>query len=95
MDSSLSDSATKSAISEYSEYIQYLISVILLFVFYKKFISSNEISLNVGSTEGKSENNSQSVGVSNEDFDYEDFSPSVSKSKLKNKIRKKNDECIS
>jgi flagellar M-ring protein FliF len=84
VDDVLINASTKSMISEYSEYIQYLISAILLFVFYKKFIANNEINLNVGSSEAKE---SEKVGVSNEDFDYEDFNPSVSNSRLKNKIR--------
>jgi flagellar M-ring protein FliF len=33
----------KTVLQEFSEYIQYLIAAILLFVFYKKFISKNEI----------------------------------------------------
>ena len=83
-DLGLAGISTKTAISEYSEYIQYLISGILLLVFYKKFISNNEINLAVDSkvTEQK-----ETVGVADEDFEYEDFNPSVSKNRLKNKIR--------
>ena len=85
LESGLSSSATKSIISEFGEYIQYLISAILLFVFYKKFIASNEINLAVSSTQENKE--TQNVGVSDENFDYEDFNPSVSKNKLKTKVR--------
>jgi len=77
---------TRTAISEYSEYIQYLISAILLLVFYKKFISNNEINLAVDSS-GASIKSKEKVGVADEDFEYEDFNPAVSKNRLKNKIR--------
>ena len=83
-DSEIATAATKTAISEYGEYIQYLISAILLFIFYKKFISNNEINLSVNSS---SEGNKEKIGVADEDFEYEDFNPSVSKNRLKNKIR--------
>ena len=78
--------ATRTAISEYSEYIQYLISAILLLVFYKKFISNNEINLAVD-TSGAVSKAKEKVGVADEDFEYEDFNPAVSKNRLKNKIR--------
>ena len=70
-------------IKDYSEYIQYIISAILLFVFYKKFIASNEIDLSSGEPTIKKEK----VGVSDEDFDYEEFNPSIARNKLKNKVR--------
>ncbi len=38
-------SMIKSIFKEFGEYIQYLIAAILLFVFYKKFIASNEITI--------------------------------------------------
>ncbi len=44
-DDSLGLLSTQSMIKEYSEYIQYLVAMILLFVFYKKFIANNEIAL--------------------------------------------------
>ncbi len=74
---------TESIIKDYSEYIQYLISAILLFIFYKKFIASNEIDLSSGEPSTKKEK----VGVSDEDFDYEEFNPSIARNKLKNKVR--------
>jgi len=45
VDDSLGLFTTQSILKEYSEYIQYLIAMILLFIFYKKFIANNEISL--------------------------------------------------
>jgi flagellar M-ring protein FliF len=86
LDTELNTAATKTAISEYSEYIQYLISAILLIVFYKKFISNNEINLAVDGT-STSQAKKEQVGVANEDFEYEDFNPLVSKNRLKSKIR--------
>ena len=88
MDSEISNAATKSLFLEFGEYIQYILSAILFFIFYKKFISNNEIKLanSEGNIDG--EEGSQAVGVSNENFDYEEFNPSVEKNKLKNKIRK-------
>jgi len=85
IDASLSTQSAKSILSDYGEYIQYLISMILLFVFYKKFIATNQINLSVEGTATKKE--SEKVGVSDEDFDYEEFNPSISKSKLKSKVR--------
>ena len=83
-DGEIATAATKTALSEYSEYIQYLISAILLFVFYKKFISNNEINL-AGNSNG--EGSKEKVGVADEDFEYEDFNPAISKNRLKSKIR--------
>ncbi len=80
---SLGGMAAKTLLQEYGEYIQYLISAILLFVFYKKFIASNGIELVGGSSAAAKEK----VGVADEDFDYESFNPNVEKNKLKNKIR--------
>jgi len=80
---SLPSMAAKSMLQDYGEYIQYLISAILLFVFYKKFIASNGIDLSGAISGGRKEQ----VGVADEDFDYESFNPNVEKNKLKNKIR--------
>ena len=74
--------AAKAVIQDYGEYIQYLISAILLFLFYKKFIASNEIDLSSGSSK-----KAESVGVSDEDFDFDIFNPTLEKNKLKNKVR--------
>jgi flagellar M-ring protein FliF len=82
-DESLTSMATKSILQDYGEYIQYLISAILLFIFYKKFIASNSIDLAGGSSAARKEQ----IGVADEDFDYESFNPNVEKNKLKNKIR--------
>ena len=47
-DTSLGAVAIKSMMQDFGEYIQYLIAGILLFIFYKKFIASNEIVVGEG-----------------------------------------------
>ena len=74
--------AAKSLLQEYGEYFQYLIAALLLFVFYKKFIANNDITLSTSGNVAK-----ESVGVADEDFDYEPFNPSIEKNKLKGRIR--------
>ena len=73
--------STQSMIKEYSEYIQYLVAMILLFVFYKKFISNNEIAL-VGETAG---------GTSSDDPEmeklFDEFDSKTAQSKLKAKVK--------
>lgn len=84
---SLQTFAAKSLMQEYGEYIQYLISAILLFVFYKKFIASNGIDLAGGSSGGAAGGKKEQIGVADEDFEYESFNPNIEKNKLKNRIR--------
>lgn len=81
---SLGGAAAKSIMQDYGEYIQYIISAILLFIFYKKFIASNGID---GSSSTGGSGRKEKIGVADEDFDYETFNPNVEKNKLKNKIR--------
>ena len=76
--------AAKATLQEYGEYIQYLISAILLFIFYKKFIASNEIDL---SNDTSAKSTKEKVGVADEDFEYDEYNSSIIKNKLKNKIR--------
>lgn len=87
LSSDLTNAAAKSLISEFGEYVQYIIAIILLFIFYKKFIAGNQINLTVEGTTNK--NQSEKVGVSDEDFDYDEFTPTISKNRLKNKVRNK------
>ena len=84
-DLGINSSATKSLLSDFGEYIQYLISAILLFIFYKKFIANNEINLSKGDAVLKDIN---TTSLDNEDIELDDFNPSVSKNKLKNKVRR-------
>jgi len=85
IDSSLNLTKTQTVLKDYSEYIQYLISAILLFVFYKKFIAGNEIDLSSSSSSGGTQK--EKVGVADDDFDYEPFNPAIKKNKLKAKVR--------
>jgi len=75
--------ATKAFLKEYSDILQYLISAIILFIFYKKFIAANDIK--IPETQGTEKK--EKVGEADEDFDFEDFDPSVAKNRLKKKIK--------
>ena len=78
----------KSILKEFSEYFQYLIAAILLFIFYKKFIVNHEVVIlgdnisSVKSSEANSENNFEDY--SNE-FDL-DSAQGRLKSKIKSQI---------
>ncbi len=84
--------AIKSIMQDFGEYIQYLIASILLFIFYKKFISSNEIVLAGGTTTpGKAggastEDVASGMGLA-DSFDESSFNNSVAKSRLKAKVK--------
>ena len=82
-DSSLGIFGVKSALQEFSQYIQYLISAILLFIFYKKFIAANEADL------GESENESLSKASLPEGYDetLNVFNKEDEHSKLKARIK--------
>ncbi len=80
----------KSIVQDFGEYIQYLIASILLFVFYKKFISNNEIVLSSGvSGSAKTSTAGFSEGVMEpfNDFDDSSFNRSVAKNRLKAKVK--------
>jgi len=71
-------------LKEYQEYIQYLIALILLFVFYKKFIAGNQITLLEGGTDG----GAGGVGGTGEDGeDFNEFDSANAHSKLKAKVK--------
>jgi len=73
--------STQSMIKEYGEYIQYLIAMILLFVFYKKFIANNEIALGSGTAGGK-------LGEDGEFEDiYDEFDARTEQTKLKARVK--------
>lgn len=74
--------SVKSIFHEFGEYIQYLIASILLFVFYKKFIASNDIA--VIESESKKESGSQL-----DDFDMavDKFNENAERNRLKSKIK--------
>jgi flagellar M-ring protein FliF len=80
-DSGMSMLATESIIKDYAEYIQYLIALALLFIFYKKFIANNEIEI-IGTTGTKE------AGVTGSDeIDLGEFDNASAKSKLKAKVK--------
>lgn len=82
----------KTIMQEFGEYGQYLLAAILLFVFYKKFIASNEISL---MTQGgapapsrQPQRNPQSGGSAFEPEDFEnEFDNRTAAARLKAKVR--------
>ncbi len=80
-DSGMGMTGTTNMIKEYEEYIKYLIATILLFLFYKKFISNNEIMLMGGESAGVAGNNLD------DDFEFNEFDGNNAKMKLKNKIK--------
>ena len=80
-DSGMGMTGTSSMIKEYEEYIKYLIAMVLLFLFYKKFISNNEIMLMGGESAGAAGDKL------NDDFEFNEFDGNNAKMKLKNKIK--------
>jgi flagellar M-ring protein FliF len=72
-------------LKEYSEYIQYLIALILLFVFYKKFIASNQITLLDGTSVGA--DGTVRAGSGEDDDDFNEFDSASAHSKLKAKVK--------
>ena len=88
-DTSIKSIATKVFIKEYSDIIQYIISAIIIFVFYKKFIATNDINISetITSTETQKETQKEKVGVADEDFEYEELNQNIIKNRLKKKIK--------
>lgn len=80
-------SMIKSILKEFSEYIQYLIAAVLLFIFYKKFIASNEVVILGDGTK-------QNVDINDENLvkdmltDYEnEFDTNTAQGRLKSKVK--------
>jgi len=73
----------KSILKEYQEYIQYLIALILLFVFYKKFIASNQITL----VEGGEGTARRGGAVGEDEEEFSEFDSVSANSKLKAKVK--------
>ncbi len=73
--------STQAMIKEYGEYIQYLIAMILLFVFYKKFIANNEISLASGAGNANGEGSEEYENL------FDEFDARTEQSKLKAKVK--------
>jgi len=79
-ESSMGMGGAQNILKEYEEYIQYLIAMILLFVFYKKFISNNEISL-MGEGDGSAKKDLNTLE------DFNEFDGVNERANLKNKIK--------
>lgn len=80
-------SMVKSVMKDFSEYIQYLIAAVLLFVFYKKFIASNEIVILGDGIRQKVGSDDENL-VSDMLTDYEnEFDSSTAQGRLKSKVK--------
>jgi len=91
-DSSVSTlSMVKSILKEFSEYFQYLIAAILLFIFYKKFIVNHEVVIlgDDGKRKVDAEGNPIDEDFMNEFLgDYEqEFDSNTAKGRLKSKVK--------
>ncbi|MGB5867483.1 MAG: flagellar basal-body MS-ring/collar protein FliF [Arcobacteraceae bacterium] len=73
--------STQSMIKEYGEYIQDIIAMILLFVFYKKFIANNEIALNSGSSDGQAGSDDEYEKL------FDEFDVRTEQGKLKARVK--------
>ncbi|MGA1940382.1 flagellar basal-body MS-ring/collar protein FliF [Arcobacter sp. YIC-310] len=81
-------SMIKAILKEFSEYIQYLIAAILLFIFYKKFIVNHEVVILGDGTAKKKEDGEDDDLVNDMLGDYGDqFDRESAKGRLKNKIK--------
>ncbi|MBU3015500.1 flagellar M-ring protein FliF [Poseidonibacter lekithochrous] len=76
----------KSILKEFSEYFQYLIAAILLFVFYKKFIVNHEVVI-LGDKNIATENNNIDIEDSNLTNYENEFDLDSAQGRLKSKIK--------
>mgnify|MGYP003555536186 FL=1 len=77
----------KSVLKDFSEYIQYIIAAFLLFVFYKKFIASNEIVILGDGVKQKADINDENL-VKDMLTDYEnEFDSNTAQGRLKSKVK--------
>lgn len=77
----------KSILRDFSEYIQYLIAAILLFIFYRKFIASNEVVI-LGDGTRKNVDGTDENLVKDMLTDYEnEFDSSTAQGRLKSKVK--------
>jgi flagellar M-ring protein FliF len=80
-------SMIKSILKEFSEYIQYLIAAVLLFIFYKKFIASNEVVILGDGTKQNIDINDENL-VKDMLTDYEnEFDTNTAQGRLKSKVK--------
>ena len=81
-------SMVKSILKDFSEYIQYIIAAVLLFVFYKKFIVNNEVVILGDGTRKSVDNMNDENLVKDMLSDYEnEFDASTAQGRLKSKVK--------
>lgn len=81
-------SMIKSILKDFSEYIQYIIAAVLLFVFYKKFIVNNEVVILGDGTRKSVDNMNDENLVKDMLSDYEnEFDASTAQGRLKSKVK--------
>lgn len=81
-------SMIKSILKDFSEYIQYIIAAVLLFVFYKKFIVNNEVVILGDGTRKNVDNMNDENLVKDMLSDYEnEFDASTAQGRLKSKVK--------
>jgi flagellar M-ring protein FliF len=77
----------KSILKDFSEYIQYIIAAFLLFIFYKKFIASNEVVILGDGTRQSVDGNDENL-VKDMLTDYEnEFDTNSAQGRLKSKVK--------
>ncbi len=78
----------KTILKEFSEYIQYLIAAILLFIFYKKFIVNHEVVI-LGDKTGKKEGEDGNEDLLDDMLDGfdDDFDRESARGRLKSKVK--------
>ncbi|MDD2888639.1 MAG: flagellar basal-body MS-ring/collar protein FliF [Aliarcobacter sp.] len=78
----------KSILRDFSEYIQYIIAAVLLFIFYKKFIVNNEVVILADGTRKNAEGNDENLVKDMLLTDYEnEFDASTAQGRLKSKVK--------
>ena len=81
-------SMIKSILRDFSEYIQYIIAAILLFIFYRKFIVSNEVVILSDGTKKSVDSNDENLVKDMLLTDYEnEFDASTAQGRLKSKVK--------
>lgn len=80
-------SMIKSILKDFSEYIQYVIAAVLLFIFYRKFIASHEVVVLGDGTRRQLDGNDENL-VKDMLTDYEnEFDASTAQGRLKSKVK--------
>ena len=81
-------SMIKSILRDFSEYIQYIIAAILLFIFYKKFIVSNEVVILGDGTRKNADGSDENLVKDMLLTDYEnEFDAGTAQGRLKSKVK--------